>query len=136
MTTKEWLSRATNIDKEIGRLMEKREEALARCLSTTTCVDSLCVSGTKDPHKFDVLGEYDDEINRLIDKLCDVKREIKGAICLVDDSVLRELLMCKYIHGLSWEQVAQKIGKTKSMAKIKLHARALSAVETIIKHNI
>lgn len=136
MTTKEWLGRAINIDREIEQLIGERDAAYERCLSTTTCVDDVHVSGTKDPHKFDMLGECDDKINQQIDKLHEVKQEIQDVIDRVDDALLRDLLVYRYICGWKWKRVADKLGKTLSMTKIKLHARALKAVENNIMHNI
>lgn len=128
MTTKEWLSRAKNIDREIGRLLRERRKAYERCVSITSRVNATCVTGTKDPHKYDTLAEYEMMLDVKIDELYDTKREIQSAIWSVEDGTLRELLERKYIDGESLEQIAVNMKYSYRQTR-RLHGRALSEIE-------
>ena len=127
MTTKEWLSRATNIDKEIGRLLRERRAAWDRAVSITSRVNANCVSGTKDPHKYDTLVAYENLIDAKVDELYAIKQEIMAAINNVQDSTLRALLTEKYINGKKWEQIAVDLNYSWRQI-IRLHGRALQEI--------
>ena len=127
MTTKEWLSRATNIDKEIGRLLRERRAAWERAVSVTSRLNATCVTGTKDPHKYDALVAYENLIDAKVDELYAIKQEIMAAIDNVQDSTLRALLTEKYINGKKWEQIAVDLNYSWRQI-IRLHGRALQEI--------
>ena len=127
MTTKEWLSRATNIDKEIGRLLRERRTAWDRAVSVTSRLNANNVSGTKDPHKYDALAAYENLIDAKVDELYAIKQEIMAAINNVQDSTLRALLTEKYINGKKWEQIAVDLNYSWRQI-IRLHGRALQEI--------
>ena len=139
MTTKEWLSRATNIDREIGRLLRERRAAWDRAVSITSRLNSTCVSGTKDPHKYDAVVEYEEMIDARIDELYTTKQEIQSTICRIQDATLRELLDRRYIRGQRFEEIACVLRKPKDGQKytyrhvvMELHPKALKEVENIL----
>ena len=127
MTTKEWLSRATNIDKEIGRLLRERRAAWERAVSVTLRLNATCVTSTKDPHKYDTLVAYENLIDQKVDELYAIKQEIMAAINNVQDSTLRALLTEKYINGKKWEQIAVDLNYSWRQI-IRLHGRALQEI--------
>lgn len=127
MTTKEWLSRATNIDKEIGRLLRELRAARERAMSITARVDANRVSGTKDPHKYDTLVAYENLIDQKVDELYAVKQEILIAIDGVRDDTLRALLLERYINGKKWEQIAVNLNYSWRQI-IRLHGQALQEI--------
>lgn len=139
MTTKEWLSRSTNIDREIGRLLRERRAAWDRAVSITSRLNSTCVSGTKDPHKYDAVIEYEDMIDAKVDELYAVKQEVQRVICLVKDATLRDLLDRRYIRGNRFEEIACALRKPQNGQKytyrhvvMELHPKALKEVENIL----
>lgn len=134
MTTKEWLSRATNIDKEIGRLLRERRAAWDRAVSVTSRLNANNVSGTKDPHKYDTLVAYENLIDQKVDELYAVKQEVLVAINGVQDSTLRALLLGRYIDGKKWEQIAIDLNYSWRQI-IRLHGQALQEI-TITKDGI
>jgi DNA-directed RNA polymerase specialized sigma subunit len=127
LTTKEWLSRATNIDKEIGRLLRERRAAWDRAVSVTSRLNANNVSGTKDPHKYDTLVAYENLIDAKVDELYAIKQEIMAAINNVQDSTLRALLTERYINGKKWEQIAIDLNYSWRQI-IRLHGRALQEI--------
>lgn len=132
MTTKEWLCRAQNIDREIGQLMRERRNAWDRAVSITSRLNSACVSGTKDPHKYDALVEYEMVIDAKVDELYNTKREIQQAIWAVQDGTLRAVLLERYIEGKKWEQIAVELNYS-YMQICRLHGKALAEIKDVIK---
>lgn len=132
MTTKEWLCRAQNIDREIGQLMRERRKAWDRAVSITSRLNATCVASTKDPHKYDALIEYDAELDRRIDSLYDTKLEIQKAIWAVQDGTLRAVLSGRYLEGKTWEQIAVELNYS-YMQICRLHGKALAEIKDVIK---
>ena len=127
MTTKEWLSRATNIDKEIGRLLRERRAAWDRAVSVTSRLNANCVTGTKDPHKYDALVAYENLIDAKVDELYAIKQEILIAIDRVQNDTLKALLLERYIDGKKWEQIAIDLNYSWRQI-IRLHGQALQEI--------
>ena len=131
MTTKEWLNRARNIDREIDSLVKSRDMAYARCFSITQSYSGMAVSGTKDPHeKFDRLAEYEIIIDQKVDELTAVKMEIEQAIERVEDVTYRILLRSRYINGSTWEQIAVCMGISYQWV-CHIHGEALKLFSTV-----
>ena len=128
MTTKEWLSRALNIDRDIGHLMRERRKAYDRCVSITARINAISVSETKDPYKYDKLAEYGLMLDAKINELYEAKREIQVAIMSVDNPVLREVLQRRYIDGETFEKMAVGMGREYRWIR-RLHGRALQKIK-------
>ena len=116
MTTKEvkqWLWNARGIDREISALQEIRDREYARITSITAQLSGMTVSGTKDPHKYDRLAELDNQIDQLIQKRLETKREILEAISSLEDTRHRTVLSLYYVEGLSVEKICAKMHYSK-----------------------
>lgn len=131
MNIKSWLSRARNIDREIDGLIEQRERERERILSITQKLSGDVVQTTKDPHRFDTLAEYDMEIDREIDNLVQTKTEIEKAISKLNDGRLREILRCRYLGNMTFEEISCRI-KYSYKQTCRLHGRALIKLEGIV----
>lgn len=134
MNSKQWLSRAKNIDREIDGLMRARDETKARCLSITQSYTGNIVQSTKDPHKFDSLVELENEIDKRVDELIRVKAETVGKIAKLNDGRYREVLYCRYIEGLTFEEISVRI-KYSYKQTCRLHGRALIEMGVILNEN-
>lgn len=132
MTTKQWLMRARNIDREIDSLVKARGELYDRVTKITQSYTGDVVQSTKDPHRFEKLAEYEIEIDIRIDKLIDVKREINSAINELTDWKLRMVLFERYLLGRTWEQIAVDMHYTYQHV-CRLHGRALIEMGGILK---
>lgn len=128
MTTKEWLNRAQNIDREIGQLMRERHKAWDRCVSITSRLNATCVTSTKDPHKYDAFVEYEMMIDAKLDELFAVKQEIQKAIFTVNDRALMEVLQRRYINGECWEKIANDMNYSYRHIIMELHPKALAEI--------
>ena len=131
MTTKEWFRRGWKLNTEIDKLMASRDAVLAKVTSVTASLSGVVVDGTKDPHKFDRLAEYEDNIDRHIDEYVTVMNEIEGVIHKITDVRYRNLLLDRYKLFKTWEQIAVDEGY--DIRHIwRLHGEALKAAEEYI----
>ena len=79
----------------------------------------------------DVVGKIVDlqaEINRDIDRLVDLKREIVRVICSVDNPEYQTLLEKRYLCFMSWEQIAVEMNYGIDNI-FRLHRKALAEVK-------
>lgn len=132
MTTKQWLMRAMNIDREIDSLLKARGELYDRVTKITQSYTGDVVQSTKDPHRFEKLAEYEIEIDLQIDHLIDVKREINAAINELHDWRLRTVMRERYLGSKTWEQIAVDMHFSYQHV-CRLHGRALIELGGILK---
>lgn len=132
MTAKAWLSRALFIDREIDTLLAARDKEKARAESITRAMTGDPVQGTKDPHKFDRLVELDEKIDRLVDRLVEIKLDIISAVSELEDGRYRTLLLKRYVECTSFEKVA--VDMCYSIRQVwRLHGEALLKMEVVIR---
>jgi hypothetical protein len=102
--------------------------------------DAVTGSDPDYPHierKFVVTGiDYDDyqyKIRRLktklekrIEELIDLVEKVNGYIEKIDDSLIRQIITLRHIEGLTWEQVAARIGGNNTPDSVRMmHDRFL-----------
>ena len=131
MTAKEWLMRGWKLNREIDRLIASRDAVKAKVLTVTASPDAVVVDGTKDPHKFDRLAAYEDDLNRRIDEYVDIMDEIGKAIHELEDRRYRLILIDRYQLFKQWEQIAVDEGYNIRHVW-RLHGEALIAMEGVI----
>ena len=129
MTAKEYLTqyRALNdsINAKLGQVAELRRKAQT--------VGGGSEGGARSSAPYDRIGEItakicdrEAEINREIDALVELQREISAKIARVDDSRLRLLLELRYLNCMTFERVAVAMNYS-YMQVCRLHGRALAA---------
>ena len=106
MTAKKWMSRARRIDREINNLLQLKQNTRDNLTRITQEFDHDAVSGSHDPHKFDRLVALEDEIDKRVDELINVKQEILGLINQLANRNQRIVLMSYYLNMKTWEQIA------------------------------
>jgi len=131
MDVKRWLSRAKRIDEQIDRLVNLRDAERERIMKVTQTISGDIVQTTKDPHKFDKLAEYEDRLDQMIDRLYDTKTEILDVIAQITDSRYRDILIGRYLDGLTFEEIAVQI-KYSYKQTCRLHGRALLKVLEVL----
>jgi len=134
MTPKEWLNRARTIDGELAALNETRELMIAQLTKSTQTLTGDTVQSTKDPHKFDDLGDLAYQIEQAVKTCHRIKTETLAEIQRVDNSVLRRLLVLRYLNGKSWESIAVEMNYSWRQIH-RLHGRALMAIGEVLKHD-
>jgi len=132
MTPKQWLSRARTIDEELTALYETRDLMIAQLTKATQTLTGDTVQSTKDPHKFDELGDLAYQIDNAVKTCHRIKSETLAVIQRVDSSALRRLLVLRYLNGKSWESIAVEMHYSWRQIH-RLHGRALVAVSEVLK---
>ena len=131
MTAKEYLGQAYRLDQRINSKIEQvasLNELAAKCTSSLTGMP-------RNPNRAtstmaDAVAKIIDlqaEINRDIDRLVDLKREIVGVIKRIDNLEYQTLLEKRYLCFLPWEQIAVDMGYGIDNV-FKLHKKALANV--------
>lgn len=124
--TVRYLSRVRHINERITRLLEekRRWRDLALCRSPGI---SPAPGGGPTVKPVDKMLEVEGEIDREIDYLQEVRKEVKSAISGVEDDTMRTLLEHRYLDGLTWEQVAERMHYSREWV-CRLHRKAIKEV--------
>ena len=114
MTVKEYLGQAYRLDQRINSKLEQvasLNELATKCTSTLTGMPRNPNRGTST--MADAVGKIVDlqaEINRDIDRLVDLKREMVSLIKAVDNTEYQTLLELRYLCFKTWEQISVDMG--------------------------
>ena len=131
MTAKEYLSHAYHLDKRID---SKIEQLKALNLLATKCTSTLSdmpksqsISNSRLEDTVVKIVDLQEEINRYIDRLVDLKREIMGVIKEVPNVEYQTILEKRYLCFISWEQIA--VDMNYSIQHIhRMHSSALKEI--------
>jgi hypothetical protein len=114
MTAKEYLSQAYRLDQRINSKLEQvasLNELATKCTHTITGMPRNPGHGTSTiAEVVTKIVDLQADINRDIDSLVDLKREIVGVIKAVDNTECQTLLELRYLCFKSWEQIAVDMG--------------------------
>lgn len=131
MTTKQWLSRATNMDDELSELYEQLQKELSRLTSGTQNLSGDVIQSTQNPYKFDYFVELVEQYMSLMNKRYKEQTEILKAINRSDKRVYRLILMKHYIDGKTFDVIAEELHLSDRHVK-RLHGWALVEMGGII----
>ena len=110
MTAKEYLGQAYRLDQRINSKLEQVMSLRTLATKATSTLSDTPPSGTRNVHRMEdiivKIIEMENEINRDIDNLVDLKREMVSVIKTVTDPELQTLLELRYLCFKSWEQIA------------------------------
>lgn len=124
------LGRYREISSELDALIEEREEWLNRATRITPTMSGIPGGGSERGSMESSalkLAEIDQEIDALLRRSNDMRRQIRASINAVPDARLRQVLRLHYINGFTFEQIAERMHYSWRWV-IKLHGRALSQV--------
>ena len=106
----EFLSQGYHLDLRINNKLEQLESLNSLAAKATTAFRNEPVSGTRDVHRREAIickiVDLQNEINADIDRLVDIKRELRKTIESVPDVDLRTVLELRYLNFRKWEQIA------------------------------
>ncbi|MHB1453941.1 MAG: DUF1492 domain-containing protein [Saccharofermentanales bacterium] len=114
MTAKEYLGQAYRLDQRINSKLEQiasLNDLATKCTSTLTGMPRNPNRGSST--MADAVAKIVDlqaEINRDIDRLIDLKREMVRLIKAVDNTEYQTLLELRYLCFKTWEQIAVDMG--------------------------
>ena len=128
MNTKTYLSQARYLDMRIKSKLQQVDslnELASTCTSVLTGMPrNPSDSTSRMADAICKIVDLQNDINRDIDALVDLKKEIMGVIKAVVDPELQTLLEKRYLCFLSWEKTAVDMGYDLRYIH-KIHARAL-----------
>ena len=135
MNTKEYLSRAWNIELQVQSKLEQIEVLKSLACRVTSCIDGAAVSHSRNITSMQDtivrIVEAEEELNKRIDDLVAMKLEVMGVIDRVQDVTLRLILEKRYLSFHTWEQIAISMGYTVRWTLIK-HEEALRVVTEML----
>ena len=110
MTAKEYLGQAYRLDQRINSKLEQVMSLHTLATKATSTLSDTPPSGTRNVHRMEdiivKIIEMENEINRDIDNLVDLKREMVSVIKAVTDPEYQTILELRYLCFKSWEQIA------------------------------
>ena len=131
MTAKEYLSQAYRLDQRINSKIEQvasLNDLATKCTSTLTGMprNPNRASSTMADAVGKIIGLHN-EINRDIDRLVDLKREIVTVIKAIENPEYQTLLEKRYLCFLTWEKIAVDMGYDLRWL-YRIHKRALDEI--------
>ena len=114
MTAKEYLRQAYCLDQKICSDLEEvaslRE--MASSVSSPQLTERIQTSKNYDApfvRSLEKIMELEDKINKEIDLLMELKKEIRSVITSVEDTDERMVLKYRYVHNYTWEQIGTEL---------------------------
>jgi len=129
---KAWLGRYRLAGLEVQRLTEEIARWETQATTLTARYGGSPGGGTEDPLQRSVekILELRDELARQLQRQLTLRQEIEEAIAGVEDERLRELLRLRYLHGWTWERVAERLKCSQQWA----HRLHIDATQHIRRH--
>ena len=139
MKAKEYLNQAYRLDMEIGTKMQQidRLRSLTQRMTTFYSYDRQTQHNRNTSAGEDTiisLMDSEEELNREIDRLVKLKKEIGEMIKRVEDDNCRMILAKRYLCYMSWDEIAEDMHYTMRWV-LKLHQRGIDRIESILAEN-
>lgn len=114
MTAKEYLRQAYRLDQKINSDLEEVAalRAMASSVSSSQLSERVQTSRKGDApfvRCLEKIIELEDKINKEIDLLVELKKEIRMVITTVEDTDERMVLKYRYVHNYTWEQIGNEL---------------------------
>ena len=135
MTAKEYLRQYGQIEREIERLLEERQRWVDLATRITPAYSDAPKGGQsgdgKIPAAVERIAEQEEKIDAKIAELTKLLDEIEKLLGEVRNSNYRLLLELRYLQGLTWEQIAEKMHYSWRHI-IRLHGKALLQMQNVL----
>lgn len=136
MTAKEYLQRIRHID----NIIKSKIDVVSRLREISTKVGSIdtTVDKVQVPYKSRMeaiivkIADLEADIDKDIDKLITLKKEVMGRIDSLTNNDHKLLLNLRYLNLCSWEEIAVKMSYTYRWTLV-MHGRALKAFDKILR---
>ena len=139
MDAKAYLSQVKKLDTQIRNKLIEKQQWKDIALGITSNMDGERVQSsgrkTKMADAIDRCVDMEAEIDRLVDKLVDTKKEVIETIEQLDSPTQYDVLHMIYIQGKTLQEVADSYGMSYDWATT-THGRALKNVRNIIAKNM
>lgn len=137
MTAKEYLMQVVRADRMIDNKLHEIQELRRMSVSITSALKDTGECGGGGSGSGDKVGvmvskiiDMEYELDREIDKLVNLKREVMSVIDQLETTKC-EILYKRYLQNKTWEKIAVETGYSYVWV-CKLHGRALQDVERIL----
>jgi len=136
MTAKEYLGQARFLDMRINSKIQQvmsLNELATKCTSTISDMPkNPNRGGSRMEDAIVKIIDLEEEINRDIDKLVDLKRDIMTAIKAVPNTEYQTILEKRYLCFITWEQIAVDLNYSMQHT-FRMHDRALKEIDAILQ---
>lgn len=135
MTAKEYLGQAYRLDQRINSKLQQVDSLRSLTQKITASYDGEVVSHTRNVTSLQDtiirLMEAEEELNRQIDELVDLKMDIARLIDQVHNESFRLILEKRYLCFLQWDQIAAEMHYSRRWVLNK-HGRAVEVVDKLM----
>lgn len=133
MTAKEYLKQAYRLDQKIDSDIREKERLwdMSVSVSSPPLGDRIQVSQPSDApfaRTLEKVMTMEEQIDREIDLLVDLKNEIRMVISEVPDPDEQLVLKYRYIHNMTWEQIGSELSADRTTV-YRWHGKALKHVK-------
>lgn len=132
MTAKEYLRQAYRLDQKISSDLEEvaslRE--MSASVSSPQLTERVQTSRNTDApfvRALEKIMDLEERINKEIDLLMELKKEIRAVITTVEDTDERMVLKYRYVHNYTWEQIGNELHADARTVR-RWHGKALQHV--------
>lgn len=132
MTAKEYLRQAYRLDQKISSDLEEvaslRE--MSASVSSPQLTERVQTSRNTDApfvRALEKIMDLEERINKEIDLLMELKKEIRVVITTVEDTDERMVLKYRYVHNYTWEQIGNELHADARTVR-RWHGKALQHV--------
>jgi len=136
MTAKEYLGQARFLDMRINSKIQQvmsLNELATKCTSTISDMPkNPNRGGSRMEDAIVKIIDLEEEINRDIDKLVDLKRDIMTAIKAVPNTEYQTILEKRYLCFITWEQIAVDLNYSMQHT-FRMHDKALKEIDAILQ---
>ena len=136
MTAKEYLGQARFLDMRINSKIQQVasfNELATRCTATISDMPkSPNRGGSRMADAVIKIIDLQEEINRDINKLVELKREIMGVIKAVPNVEYQTVLEKRYLCFITWEQIAVDMNYSMQYT-FRIHEKALKEIEAYLQ---
>lgn len=131
MTNKEYLQQAYRLDNLIDAKLEQITQLRAMAEKQTATLSAAPISGLQPHSRVEncmvKIVDLENEINRDIDRLVSLKRDIQQTISHIHNPDYRLLLELRYLNFKTWEQIAVQMHYSYRNI-LYLHGKALEQI--------
>ncbi len=136
MNAKEYLKQAFYLDKRINSKLEQVESLNVLATKVSYTLSDMPKSPNRGTSRLEdtivKIIDLQEEINRDIDRLVDLKKEIANAIFSLEDKEEQTVLEKRYLCFNSWEQIAVDMNYSIQYC-FNIHRNALGKISIPIK---
>ena len=117
MNVKEYLEKAYGLDETINTKLETLSMLRSLLTKTTSVISGMpqgCGDGRGLEKSIAKIVDLENEINRDIDELVDIKANIKSMIDTIKNPTQKNMMEMRYLQGKSWDEIAIELDKSRT----------------------